>query len=349
MTGMRAVALSSRVRLGKGKCHQRELTAWRDGEGKALGVLSYVPPEVPLTEQEMAFLDLNGYLVLPGILPAEALEPVRDALGAVVDDMARRWHAEGLIADRHEDAGFATRWALIRRQLPAQRPVTWRRVLVSRAMYDLWRRPELTGRLRSRLGGELWAHDTWNGRPREPHAPVQKINWHQDAVYLRGWEPSDGTVLTCWIPLVVADERAGCLQVIPGSHRSGVMPPEFDQYRTKNIPASVLGDFQPVTLPASPGDVVVFTQSTVHQALHNESDYVRWTVDIRFGADSPAMRDKARGGFCCRTDGDPARLGTYDGWAAQYDARTGALSRELRLLDAVAARSGAMARDISTY
>ena len=306
-------------------------------------------PEVPLRNEERTALREQGYLVLRGVLPDEALQPVRDALAEVVDRFAVQWRDEGLISELHEDAPFETRWALIRQQLPALRPVTWRRVLVSRAMFDLWRRPELTGRIRSVLGDELWAHDTWNGRPREPHAPVQKIKWHQDAFYLRGWEPADGDVLTCWTPLVPVDATAGCLQIIPRSHLQGTIAPEFDAYRNKNVSVSRLGDFEPVTLPASPGDVVVFTQSTVHQALHNESGYVRWTVDIRFGADGPAMRDKAKGGFLCRTSGDRSRLTTYEEWAAKYNARDGALSSQLKLIDAAAARSGDMARDITTY
>ncbi|WP_159079445.1 MULTISPECIES: phytanoyl-CoA dioxygenase family protein [unclassified Plantactinospora] len=305
--------------------------------------------EVPLTDEERSRLADDGYLVLRGVLPDDALQPVRDALAAVVDRMARQWRDEGLIEQLHEDAPFTTRWWLIRQQLPALRPVTWRRVLVSEAMYRLWRRPELTGRMRSWLGDELWAHDTWNGRPREPWAPVQKIGWHQDAYYLRGWEPADGNILTCWIPLVPVDARAGCLQILPGSHRHGVIPPEFDEFRNKNVSVERLGHIEPVTLPTVPGDVVIFTESTVHQALPNESEGVRWTVDVRFGAESPAMRRKARGGYLCRTAGDPGRIESYDEWAAKYDPRTGAMAAQLRAIDAAAMRSGSMARDISTY
>lgn len=307
------------------------------------------PSEVPLSDSEKAQLRDEGYLLVRGALPDEALRPVREALAAVVDRMAREWHAQGWIEDLHEEAPLEKRWALIRQQVPALRPVTWRRVLVCEAMYALWRRPELTGRMRSLLGDELWAHDTWNGRPREPHAPVQKIKWHQDAFYLRGWDPSDGPVLTCWIPLVPVDARTGCLQVIPGSHLRGVLAPELDEYRTKNISVSRLGDFEPVTVPAEPGDVLIFTESTVHQALLNEGDYVRWTVDVRFGTDSPAMRTKAKGGFLCRTSGDPSRTAPYEEWAAQYDSRTGVMAPQLRAIDAAAARSGSMARDITTY
>ena len=302
-----------------------------------------------LDPDEVRFLEQEGYLVLRNVLPTEVLEDVRATLAAVVDRTALQWQREGLIEDLHTDAPFETRWLHLRRQVPALRPVTWRRVLVSPAMYDLWRRPELTGRIRSVLGEELWAHDTWNGRPREPHAPVQKIAWHQDQFYLPGWEPSDGRVLTCWIPLVPVDERAGCLQIIPRSHTGARYEPEYDLYRNTNVPLARLGDFTPVTVPAEPGDVVVFTESTVHQALLNESDYVRWTVDIRYVADSEAMRGKARGGFLCHTAGDADRLETYDQWAAKYDIRSGAMRAQLRLIDAAARRSGEMARDIVTY
>jgi phytanoyl-CoA hydroxylase len=308
-----------------------------------------MPAEVPLTDDQLAQLNDLGYVVVRAALPDDVLQNVRAALADVVDGMAKDWLAEGVITELHQHAPFETRWMLIRRQLPARRPVTWRRVLVSRAMYDLWRRPELTGRMRSCLGGELWAHDTWNGRPREPHAAVQKINWHQDAHYLRGWEPADGSVLTCWIPLVPVDAQAGCLQIIPRSHKHGVLRPTFDEFYNRNVPDAELPVAEAVTLETVPGDVIIFTERTVHQALHNKSEYVRWSVDIRFAADSPVVRSKAPGGFLCRTAGDPGQMETFETWAAKYDKKTGAMAARLRVIDAAAARAGNMARDMITY
>jgi phytanoyl-CoA hydroxylase len=308
-----------------------------------------VVAEVPFTDAEVKALREDGYVLIRGALPDSALQPLRDALADVVDLMARQWQREGLLTELHEDLPFETRWLHVRRQVPATRPVTWRRVLVSEAMYRLWQRPELTGRMRTVLGDELWAHDTWNGRPREPHATVQRIHWHQDAYYLRGWEPADGHILTCWIPLVPVDAGSGCLQIVPRSHRAGRLPQEFDEFRNRNVATDHLDVAAPVTVPAQVGDVLVFTESTVHRALDNVSDYVRWSVDIRFGADGPAMRRKAKGGYLCRTAGDGGAMDSYAVWAAKYDPRSGAMGQQLRALDAAAARSGAMARDMTTY
>lgn len=307
------------------------------------------PPEVPLAPEHIAQLQDEGYVLVKQILPAGVLDRVRDALTSVVDRMAQEWLQEGAIERLCEDSPFDVRWARIRQQLPALRPVTWRRVLVSQPMYELWRRPELTGRIRTVLGDELWAHDTWNGRPREPHAPVQRIGWHQDTSYLRGWEPADGHILTCWIPLVPVDATSGCLQIMPGSHRSGLLPAKDDRYHNLNIPNIHLRQFTPTTIPAEPGDVLIFTERTVHRALDNVSDYVRWTVDIRFAADNAANRRKARGGFLCRTAHDPSRIESYPEWAGKYDVRTGVMGPELRAIDFVADRSGPMGRDIRTF
>lgn len=301
-----------------------------------------------LTAQEQNQLDEDGFVALRGVLPPAALDPVREALAEVVDRTAREWYDAGLIRELHDDQPFELRWARLREQLPARRPVTWRRVLACRAMYDLWRRPELTERLCALLGPELWAHDTWNGRPREPGTSVQRIGWHQDAHYLRGWSPADDHVYTCWIPLVPADQLAGCLQLLRGSHRNGVLPRVLDEYRLKNIPDEHLAGWDSVTLPAEPGDLVLFTESTVHRALDNVSGYVRWTVDIRFARDSPAVRSKARGGFLCRTAGD-GPVDDWQTWVAKYDPRDGAMASQLRAIDIAADRAGAAGRDMRTY
>jgi len=301
----------------------------------------------PMSGEEVSALERDGFVVLRSIMPASALDDVRAALAAVVDRLARAWQARGLIEDLHEDAPFETRWALIRRQHPAARPVSWRRILVSEGMYRLWQEPALTERIRTVLGDELWAYDVWNGRPREPGSGAQKIKWHQDAYYLKDWSPDDGPVLTCWMPLVPVDERSGCLQMLPGSHRVGLLPARYDEYLLRNSRPETIGGLTPVSVPVRPGDVVVFTDLTVHQALMNESAHVRWSVDIRFARATPSVRSKAVGGYLCRTS--TGAVESYEAWAARYDVETGALGPELRAIDRAAARVPAMADDMRSY
>ena len=274
----------------------------------------------PLTEAERAALEDDGFVIIRRVVPDAALDEVRSAFAGAVDRLARQWHEEGLLADLHEELPFESRYAAIRADLPARFAVSWRRILVSEAVHGLWQVPEILGRARSVVGDEVFAHDIWNGRPREPHTAIQKIGWHQDAHYYRKWDPADGVLLSMWLPLVPVDEESGCLQFIPGSHKRGWVP--FRQNPLNNLlelPPEAVGDVPPVSAVTEPGDLVLFTDTTVHQALDNRRDgYVRWSIDIRFGQPTPPIVAKSRMGYHCFSASDPGRVEPYEVWAERY-------------------------------
>jgi non-heme Fe2+,alpha-ketoglutarate-dependent halogenase len=65
--------------------------------------------------------------------------------------------------------------------------------------------------------------------PKNANDPAY-INWHQDATYF-GLEPS--TQITAWVALSDAPIEAGCMEVVPGSHRLGQM--HHGQNNSSNI------------------------------------------------------------------------------------------------------------------
>ncbi|MDE0057966.1 MAG: phytanoyl-CoA dioxygenase family protein, partial [Defluviicoccus sp.] len=53
----------------------------------------------------------------------------------------------------------------------------------------------------------LWFKDAGDGK---------RVSWHQDSAYY-GLEPHD--VVTLWLGFTDSNERNGCVQVIPGTHK----------------------------------------------------------------------------------------------------------------------------------
>jgi hypothetical protein len=149
-----------------------------------------------MTAAELDHLRTEGYVVVRGGLPETQIARLRTAIEEAVDLVASRWRRDGLISDVFAGENVLTRWARIRDQLPSRTPTGWRGILVNPTVFELWRLPELTTLARGHLGDELWAHDIWTCRPREPHAPRQRIGWHQDVAYFRDWAPDDGQALT---------------------------------------------------------------------------------------------------------------------------------------------------------
>lgn len=119
-----------------------------------------------------------------------------------------------------------------------------------------------------------------------PHEDQFMFHWHQDITYLLGSLNS----LTYWIPLTPVNRLNSTIEVIPGSHRSGIAPfrylgPEAPQKNRVMSPQDIRLVEEPagpgVFIEAEPGDVVVFSQLLLHRSTPNRSNMARWTVQVR--------------------------------------------------------------------
>lgn len=277
--------------------------------------------QVGLTAEQIAFYEEQGYLLLRGVLPVAALEPVKHVFERAVEQQANEWFAAGKIQDKCEGWPFETRYAGLREQFPHHFSNSWKRILMSRELYDLWQTPELLDIVRPLVGDEVYAHGTWNGRPRAPKQPVATIDWHQDAHYYPHYDPADGPLVSVWIPLVPVDEVSGCLQVMPESHKRGALPAvRLPRNNLVGLADEDIEGLTPHSCVMQPGDVLLFGALTAHRALENNADYVRWSVDIRYcGATNPQLLEKAGHGYYCFSAAHPARIESFETWAAQYN------------------------------
>lgn len=301
-----------------------------------------------LTREQIEQYECDGYLVLKDIVSAEILMRIQQRLEHLVDAYADEMLASGELSSDYSELPFDRRWAAIRTEVPAARPVVWRRNLIGKALYDLWAEPGILGAACSILGDEIRAYDLFNGRPREPHDARQTIGWHQDVSNCPAWDEVDSRILTFWIPLVPVDEETGCLAVVPGSHRLGRLPFFTNEFGITGLAKEEeAATDDAITVPLEPGDALMFNELMLHRSLDNLSTRVRWSVDIRFSADSPAHRKKAPGGFrVCGADGPEP----FDEWVAKWNAQTGVMRRQIRRLDLYAkSLDAAEARDVRAY
>lgn len=110
-----------------------------------------------------------------------------------------------------------------------------------------------------------------------PHARTE-LPWHQD----NGYTPLiPEEYITCWLALDDADEKNGCLWVIPASHRDG----------TKRHVNGGSGPFRVghdgpaedgVAVPVPKGGVLVFSSLLMHRSGPNTTDRARRAWIIQF-------------------------------------------------------------------
>jgi phytanoyl-CoA hydroxylase len=121
------------------------------------------------------------------------------------------------------------------------------------------------------------------GRPGQP--------WHQDEYFI---PTRDRSLTAVWIALDDATVENGCLWVLPGSHRRGVLYPDRDQDDPRFDCSIEAYDFPyrdedavPVEVPA--GAAVIFNGYLLHRSLPNSGrhGYRRALANHYMSAESP--------------------------------------------------------------
>jgi hypothetical protein len=239
----------------------------------------------------------DGFVVLRGVVPRATVDGVLARVEHAVEDHVRYLLGDGVIRDPCPDLPVERRLAAVYAQTDSVRPRKWYRCLFSEALHALVTAPRLLEALQALLGPDVVFNGDEQLVTKLPGCPRTAFPWHQDSQYY-GRDAAEARVLTVWVPLVEAGLRNGCLEVIPGSHRWGLLPWSRDEHLNVRIPFDVTSRADPVALPMAPGDAVVLTHRTLHASGLNRSATVRWSVDLGYsapgGVTSPAQRDAER-------------------------------------------------------
>ncbi|NKB69357.1 MAG: hypothetical protein GKR89_19980 [Candidatus Latescibacteria bacterium] len=273
----------------------------------------------------------EGFLLVRQLLAKADLQPLIDELEEQVGCLARDAVERGLLnaAATFPQAPFATRLARIaaactepewpwKQYFSEQKPLT-------PGIFRLRTAPALLDAAGSLIGPEILAHPQFARRVHMPANAPTVIPWHQDLAYLVPEEAGDTLVVNFWVPLVATTAANGCLQVVRGSHRQGLVDHRLHQPGAKGSRGIVEADLPAgdiVTAEMEAGDVLLTMERLVHRSLPNRSDTVRWSVDTRYcQIGLPTGRAKVPG-FVARSRRHPERVaGCLDDWLAVLDGR----------------------------
>lgn len=202
-----------------------------------------------LTDAQRAYYDENGYFSPVDVMsPAEALE-FRKALERSESEMGHT-----VQYPERTKAHLFFDWA-------------------DRAV----RHPRLLDAVEDIIGPNILVYNfaLW---VKEPQSPA-RILWHQDSAYFY-LEPE--VQVTAWLAVSDASEAAGCMRVIRGSHKWGLLP-HMDRPGPTNLirrgqsaeqlPPDDAGDL----MPLRPGQVSLHHTNALHASLPNT------TSDRRIG------------------------------------------------------------------
>jgi phytanoyl-CoA hydroxylase len=177
------------------------------------------------------------------------------------------------------------------------------------AVFHLLRHKKLLDAAAHFVGDEIYSNPVQHIRIKPPeHAlpetgdnRVIQTPWHQDNGVLLP-EADPGHILTVWFPLTDASVEQGCLRVLPGSHRLGLM---HHCYRPNGLAIRDFDDGNAVSLPMQAGDVLFMHQLTSHCSLPNLSHRVRISFDLRYQPIGEPTGRPAFPGFVARSAKNP--------------------------------------------
>lgn len=218
----------------------------------------------------------DGYLFFCGLIPAEALHELYDAILAICQQHG--WaDAQGCMIGRPKVEGDPEYFGV------------YEQVQRLESFHALAHRPELTGVIKSLVQETVLVHPRNIARISPPNAQKFTTPPHQDFALIQGTTET----YTAWIPLRNCPMSLGGLAVLAGSHMSGLLPVhKADGPGGVGVETRQLGlgwhtnDFKL-------GEVLIFNSMTIHKALPNKtSDQFRISVDYRYqGVSQPIVHD----------------------------------------------------------
>jgi ectoine hydroxylase-related dioxygenase (phytanoyl-CoA dioxygenase family) len=138
-------------------------------------------------------------------------------------------------------------------------------------------------------------------RPREG----SRFRWHQDSPYWAHFAPHIDQLPNVMLALDDASERNGCLRVVAGSHRSGLLPGSRGAERLAPLftDPDCFDESRAVAAEMPAGSLLFFSPHTVHGSAPNASDTPRRALLFTYqpGGQRMFKRDAIRdAGQCAR-------------------------------------------------
>ncbi len=241
------------------------------------------PSGLALSPAQLQQFERDGYLVVEQLFTNAELQVVIDEICDDLDRRAREAVARGELSRTYEEYDFEHRLACINRENKQVAKRMWDMKVVLPSFFGLMTNAKLLDVAECLCGPELIASSVYRLRPKVPEHDWSAVPWHQDSAY---FEPycDHGLILTVWLPLVDATRERGCLWVMPGWHKGGAVLPhrpdamahylEIDEERFHGA--------EPVCVPVKKGGVLLMTNRTPHASFENQTDVVRWSMDLRY-------------------------------------------------------------------
>jgi phytanoyl-CoA hydroxylase len=282
---------------------------------------------VTLTSEQVDQYYKEGFIIVRGALSDEDFAPIESAYSDLLDARIRTLVSAGKLSDPAEGEGFATRLARVVEQIPVEDTDTIKALtanldlMIARlpAVFGFFFNPNLLAPVESIIGSEITLSPIQHIRPYIPirgDSQPGQVPWHQDQGVTK--EEADASeIMTVWIPMVDVDPSSGCLQILPGITSHGLL--QHEPEGGTRIKPDLMPEADPYDCIMSRGDLLFMSAYTPHRGQPNRSDYVRWTMDLRFQKTGTPTGRPVHPEFILRSKQNPSSVqDDYDEWCRRW-------------------------------
>ena len=256
-----------------------------------------------LSDLQISVLEQEGYIVIENLFTSEDLLPVKDEFNILIERQAQILHQAGQLSNLYQDQPFERRLARIVEEVPEAISALFPdgRFHKGAALFQFMKHSKILDRVECLVGTEVLCHPSYNIHPRLPGGYTSP---HQDAGYYLP-DGDETVIIACLVPLVDTTVENGCLWVAPRRHQEGVFRHVWGEgglnLLQEDIPQS-----ERLPLPTQAGSMVIFGSMLPHGSLVNQTDTIRWSMDLRYQAIGRATGRWYVPGFVARSPSNPA-------------------------------------------
>lgn len=218
-----------------------------------------------LTREEIDRYHDEGYLVFPSLISGDKLAYFKQVLDALVI------RAKSMTTSRD---GFNLQPDAESQPIPGRLFKIQGVCVVEPLLLDLARAGEIVDRVAALIGPSLHMFGS-KFFPMLAHGGTS-TGWHQDNHY---FGTNSDQIVSCGIYLEETDRKNGCLQLVPGSHRTRDLV-EHNAGRAAYAHGAWadVDESNAIHLECPGGTVVLFSANTLHGAATNTSDRSRYST-----------------------------------------------------------------------
>ncbi len=213
-----------------------------------------------ITDEQMSAFHTQGYVLLDAVFTRGEMEELAGHIEGFVERHEKALRAKGG-TEGISRAGEIAFTAFLAEQ--------------DENIRDFTKRPEFVAIATRMLGPDIDLY--WNQSVFKGPEGTKEFPWHQDD----GYTPVDPSpYLTLWLAVNDATEENGCISVLPGSHKQGLV-------EHKPSPIGLVcydpdAPDQGVRVPVPAGSIAAFTSLTFHKSGPNHTDGWRKAYVIQY-------------------------------------------------------------------